>query len=384
MDNATQSRARRGQLAILAVGLALVASACVPPTPPTGPDPNDAPAAGEARYLGDGPYAAGIVTLDLGDRLVDVTYPADPSLVSGPSDIGDARSALPPSLAAGLPATVDLTWDTGAHRNAAAAAGPFPVVLNIHGFFLWRGAQAQLASHLASWGMVVASVDFPEWGLAALDSGIRGPSSDAVLDAVLARLAAENVGAGPGHPLSGSVDTTRVATMGHSFGSLAATSYAAHRPVKAWVPLASGSVPTLLFPTVDQGGPLKASLWVASTDDVTNAAAGVNNAASATLGPRAVAVLPSGGHSGAYTDLCLMGGTGFIAQLATVGRTVPNAAQLSSGCSPAGPDPAARAVVAHFVTASLRYRLGLDAEPVGLGDQVVPALPLSVTYSHLP
>ena len=371
---------RRGAVAIVA--LAVLAGACAAPAP-GGPDPDLAPNAGEARYVGPGPYAAGVTTLSVGGRLVDVTYPADPALATGPTEVADARAALPSSLRAQLRPSVDLTWNTGAHRDAAAAAGgPFPVVLNVHGFFLWRSAQATLASHLASWGMVVASPDFPEFGLAALDNGIGGPDTDGILDRVVAGLAA--AGTAPSGPLHDIVDVSRLAVMGHSFGSLVATSYAKRPAVRVWIPLASGSVPSLLFPRTDQGGATTASLWLASTDDVTGAASGVAATAAATVGPRAVAVLGAGGHSGAYTDLCLMGGSGFIAQLASVGATLPNAAQLSSGCSSAGPDPAARAVVRHLVTATLRQRLGLDADPVGLGLQVVGALPAPITYTHTP
>jgi hypothetical protein len=42
-------------------------------------------------------------------------------------------------------------------------------------------------------------------------------------------------------------------------------------------------------------------------------------------------------------------------------------------------------IVRQFVTAELRYRAGLDAEPVGLGSSVVDHLgPVVPTYSHNP
>jgi len=40
--------------------------------------------------------------------------------------------------------------------------------------------------------------------------------------------------------------------------------------------------------------------------------------------------------------------------------------------------------VRHFVTAELRLRAGLDAEPVGLGDQVLTQFDDVVRYLHNP
>ena len=40
--------------------------------------------------------------------------------------------------------------------------------------------------------------------------------------------------------------------------------------------------------------------------------------------------------------------------------------------------------VRHFVTAELRLRAGLDAEPVGLGDQVLTNFDDIVRYRHTP
>ncbi len=61
--------------------LVLLASACVPPPPEpaTGVSPNDAPRASEAAYTGDGPYAAGVSTISLGDRDMEIWYPAAPA-----------------------------------------------------------------------------------------------------------------------------------------------------------------------------------------------------------------------------------------------------------------------------------------------------------------
>jgi hypothetical protein len=41
-------------------------------------------------------------------------------------------------------------------------------------------------------------------------------------------------------------------------------------------------------------------------------------------------------------------------------------------------------VVHHFVTAELRFRAGLDPEPVGLGSAVVSQFAVAPTYEHNP
>ena len=41
-------------------------------------------------------------------------------------------------------------------------------------------------------------------------------------------------------------------------------------------------------------------------------------------------------------------------------------------------------VVGHFMTAELRWRLGLDTQPVGLGAGVLAHLPAAATYTHAP
>ena len=72
-------RARRTGVVLLAVGaLALAACAPMPPTPATGPNPNDAPRAGEAAYAEAGPYEVGVTTIALSDRPMEVWYPVDP------------------------------------------------------------------------------------------------------------------------------------------------------------------------------------------------------------------------------------------------------------------------------------------------------------------
>ncbi len=365
------------------VGVALVAVGCASQPTPNGQTIYEtAPQAGVPAYTASGPYPAGVRTLTLADRKVEVWYPADPTTTSGPTEVLDARDAFPPGYRTRIPTGLDLRWDSGAHRDAVAAAGAHPVVLNVHGFFLWRTASARLAAHLASWGMVVASADFPEFGLGTIETGLVAGDPVADLDAVVSRLTGEDRSG----PLAGHLDLTQLAVMGHSFGALQATAYAWRPNVKVWLPLGAGAVPPMLFPDFAHGGGLKDSMWLAAGGDVTNAASSLPGAADATLGPREVVVMSYGGHVGPFTDLCLIGGDGLIRQLGTVGLDLAGFTSVAnSGCEATSPDPAPSAATArHFITAELRWRFHLDAQPVGLGTAVVPVLPLPTTYSHRP
>lgn len=99
--------------------------------------------------------------------------------------------------------------------------------------------------------------------------------------------------------------------------------------------------------------------------------------------PREIAVLDDGGHIAAYTDLCLVGGDsgghGLVAQLATVGLDLGDfSATADDGCvTSAAVQAAATDVVHHFLTAGLRWHLGVDRLPVGLGLGVTAVLPAS-------
>lgn len=103
---------------------------------------------------------------------------------------------------------------------APATDGPFPVVLYSHGFSSNRNENTVLTQHLASHGYVVISPRFPvsaidaEGGPSGIDIAEQPRDLTYLLDTV-AGLSAS------GHPqLAGTVDTTRVAAVGLSYGGL--------------------------------------------------------------------------------------------------------------------------------------------------------------------
>ncbi len=91
-----------------------------------------------------------------------------------------------------------------------AGAEPFPLVAFAHGFQLGVNNYDRLLAHIASWGYVVASVNYPGT-LLGVDHRNVGAALSATRRAFM--------GGGPsGFPASASVDAARAVAMGHSLG----------------------------------------------------------------------------------------------------------------------------------------------------------------------
>jgi len=137
----------------------------------------------------------------------------------------------------GVPAAGIATWlaaPMGARRDAAAAAGRFPLVLIAPGFGGAVHDEAMLGEYLASQGYVVAVQSSPGWRGRAMtsDGDVLPVARDQAgqLGAVLDRV----------RTLPGA-DASRAAVVGYSFGARAALLLAAQRKeVRALVSLAGG------------------------------------------------------------------------------------------------------------------------------------------------
>lgn len=375
-------------VAVLGVAAA-VAVGCGPPPPAVGTDPNVAPRATEAAYAEAGPYSVGVTTLPLlGDRQVEVWYPAD---AGAEGDATPDTYFLKDFLGAGfqslLPADVNPPFVTDAFRLIPAAEGRFPLVLFSHGASSYRLQSSFLTTHLASWGFVVLSPDFLERGLQNLGGTPPATprSNIAVLEATID--VAKSLDTEAGGLLEGRIDTSRVFPVGHSAGGGASTQLAGARAdVPAWISLSGGAFAPMLNPLPPAP---RSALWMVGLNDQIANPAGVAEAWQYTPGEGRFVGIAGAGHNNAFTDICTIGGAGGPVGLAIeAGLPVPDfIARLGNdGCLP--PNKASEdlwPIVRHFVTAELRLRSGLDAEPVGLGDGVTAAWPTDdIIYRHDP
>lgn len=372
--------------------LTILAAACVPPppAPATGVDPDAAPRAGEPAYVERGPFEVGVTTVQLSDRAMEVWYPVDPGDIgTSPRDsyfIRDFVSTIFDSL---IPPDVDPPYVTDATRDVPASGdGPFPLVLFSHGFASYRLQSTALTTHLASWGFVVISPDYLERGLrSVLGEPPSQPRSDTdVADEAIE--AARTLGRAAGGPLEGVVAGDTVFPIGHSAGGGTSLRLLDRPDVTSAVPLASGYSLLSLLGDEDGLPSGKAITWIAATHDRVVGIDDVRRGYLYTPGERRLVELGGSGHVNAFSDICEIGEGGVVELALATGIPIPEALLVlgNDGCPvPQYKDsPEVWEEVRHFVTAELRYRSGLDAEPVGLGSQVVDAFDDVLSYRHDP
>jgi dienelactone hydrolase len=362
------SRAARCRRVGAAVAVAALVTALLPGIAAAARPP-EAP-----RFAHLGPYAAGVTTLDLGDRSVEVWYPARPSAVKGRArDAYFIRRWLPPAIEQILPADANPPKRTDAVRDVPVGhGGPFPLVVYSHGFAGFRTVSSFLMTHLASWGFVVAAPDFLERGLASV-LGQRPAVSQTdlqTLSKTIARVRAAS--AEPGGVLSGAVRRGRIGLVGHSAGVRSSLELANADPsVATYVALAgSGSIGRPgTEPVIPPDIP---SLYVFGRDDHVADATRLRAYYDTVPAPKELIEIGGAGHQNAFSDICTIGrsGGGVVAIGRDAGLAVPDdlARLATDGCEPPALAPAVvQPVVAHYATAQLRYALGLDRAPIGLG-----------------
>jgi dienelactone hydrolase len=336
----------------------------VPDSLPAAPATNQ-----NSAFSGNGPYAAGVTyeTTPQGDPVV-VYYPVSPSATKGRTtySINLARwllgspTATIPAAFQGLPTTLATT----AYAGLTAAAGTFPVVLFSHGYGGYPEQSSFLTDHLATWGFVVVAPDHRSRDLAAELAGKTQdcfPTCD-VTDLENALALARTLDGTKGGFLDGRLDLTRVASLGHSAGGGAAIAVAAaDADVRTYIGLApaSGPVPTSAKPgMIVQGG---ADTVVKPTESET---------LYGTLPtPKRLILIEETGHN-VFDDACVIGAAqgGLTAFIGKLGLQADFVKIATDGCS--APDispPVAWPLIDQAVTAQLRFGLGIDPQPVGLG-----------------
>ena len=259
-----------------------------------------------------------------------------------------------------------------------AARGSFPLVIFAHGSASYRNQSTFLTTHLASWGFVVASVDYLERGLRRqvdLDGSLAPEPEldDAVLTRMVVMLLADENGR-TGSLLQGRVSTDQIAITGHSAGGGTSIRFGGEPDVITYIPLSAGisTDSTLALPD-------RPSLWIAGAIDAIVEPERTANAFAASNAPARYVLIEAMGHLGP-SDICAIGenGGGLIQIALDQGLPIPdNLVRLGTdGCQDEAIAPEdGWPTINHFVTAQLRWAFGFDEEPVGLSQDVADDFP---------
>ena len=345
---------------VLALGLVLTACAT-----PAGEDKANAP----QIFTDRGTYEVGVTTLSLSDRKIEVYYPAATGAATGrTNEVYLQTDPLPPmlkGLVSKIPEGVDLKVSVPAFRNAPAASGhSYPLVIFSHGAGGWRSGHGNLLSGIASWGFVVASVDFPEYGFASFagggtrDMGARRAASAAAVDAALDLLGSTS--RAPGGVLTGVIDMSKVAGMGHSAGGgtmFAQIDNPRIGSIIGWAPV----------PPQGPGTTDKPTMIIAAAIDSGIPVATLVSAYDSLKAPKRLAIVPRMGHN-AFSDSCLgiQSGNDLISAAKQMGLPVP--APLlelaQNGCRKDDLDTATGwEIIQHLTVSQLKSSLGLPGAP---------------------
>jgi predicted dienelactone hydrolase len=339
----------------------------------------DSAATDRATFADMGPYEVGVMTLRLQDRSVEIYYPAEKgSSKTLPADVYKQTDPIPSPMLSMLkiPETVDLSQTIPARRDAPAADGErFPVVLFSHGAGGWRGMHGIILSGVASWGFVVASTDYTEYGFSSQfgarpggDMTRRRESVARAVAATIERLEEES--GDPQSRLHSVVDPSRIGAIGHSagggtmFGEL-------NNPrigtIIGWAPVPPQGEITSTTPT----------MIISGVNDIAIPPATLEAAFSRLNSPKRYVMIDNMGHN-AFSDTCLAirGGNDLVAVAKQIGLPIPERlfALAQDGCSASDLDTRTGwRVIQHFTVAQLRTSLGTDKTPKGLGPNVANA-----------
>lgn len=321
-----------------------------------------------------GPYVAGVTTLNLADREVEIWYPADPGAEAGVDrEEYFIRSWLPPVIDGLLDPDANPPFVEEAYRDIEVSGdAPFPTTIFAHGYSAFRTQSTFMTAHLASWGFVVVSVDYLERGLAAaLGFAPDMPMDDVVVTRMAVDALVEASGT-PGHLLEGLAVTDGLVIVGHSAGAGTATRFASEADVLAYVPMTGGGSRSGNFPD-------RPSLWIAGAIDKSVGLQGLRDGYAAAPGPKRFLILERGGHL-AVSDLCAIGDEdgGIIDIAERAGLPVPeNIARLGTdGCQEdALPVREGWPIVNHAVTSFVRESFGIDSVARGMGEDLLGHFP---------
>lgn len=343
-------------------------------------------AAKEPTYAQRGPFQVGVTTLELADRKVEVYYPAKPGSTKGrPKATYVQTDPIPPEVLAGLPKPppgTDLSVTIPAYRNVPVAPSKFPIVLFSHGAGGWRGVYGYPLSGIASWGFVVASVDFTEYGLLSQFTGggandpSRATKVQTAASAAIDRIVAENSTAGS--RFKGRLQVRQIGAVGHSAGGgtmFGLLDDPRIRSIVGWAPVGPKGPVTSTTPT----------MIIAGSNDIAITPASAEASYAMLNPPKRYVQIDGMGHN-AFSDACLAirNGTDLIGIAKGLGIGIPDRLlELGrNGCEPGALGiKKGWSIVQQFTVAELRKDLGVNKVPVGLAPGVAKAFPgVTITY----
>jgi len=378
----------RWRIAVAACAIALVAAACSSSNKTSSSTTTTVvDRGGDAAYAKPGPYAVGYTTLHLPDRDVAVWYPADTASTTGKKKATyDQTAPLPANLKGIVPAQYNTVVTMDAYNNVPASAkGPFPVLLFSHGAGGYDLVYSGLTAGIASWGFVVVSADYFEYGLAAQVTGKKYPRDpNKGKDVMLASLdLVEKAGTDSSSVLHGAVNGNQVGAAGHSAGGNTAFNALNDPRVKVaigWAPVGPTGAPAN-----------KPTMIIGTPGDIALTPATLTKEYTAFASPKRFVEIGNANDTGhnLFTDICIVirSGGGLVSFAESHHLVSPQLVGLATnGCAKNDLDPTTFwPLVQHLTVAELRSTLGIDAQPVGLGDAISTAFaPIPLRYQHTP
>ncbi|MFM8529139.1 MAG: alpha/beta hydrolase family protein [Ilumatobacteraceae bacterium] len=341
-------------------------------------------------FVDPGPYPVGVTTLALeAGNQVEVWYPAVDGTTG--TESYDVRDFVPEAIRTLLTADVPAVYEYAAGRDAVAADGSFPVVLFSHGYSGIRLQSTFLTSHLASWGMIVASPDHWSRDLYHVLSAPVGDRASSINELLASLDLVVGLNTTAGSILEGRVDDSRVVAVGHSAGGGTIVGAAKDDRVDGYISLASGVGMTADNTAADFSDvPNKPSFFIAGAlDGVISAQERTKPSYEGVPEPSRLWIIDGVGHNG-FDDFCTFGnGSGIIgvAMASGLGPLLEAQPQLKTlgedGCLPPSvPVDETFPIIRHAVTAQLRYWFGDDVAPVGLGPDVAKAYSVAVEIAE--
>ncbi len=362
-------------------------------------------AAAPVDFSKPGPYVVGTRNVPITDE----TCPAPPDVKFGcprsavmyyPADATSAASvtkltgystsvAFPEQLRAVVPAAFLQEIQFGIDVFEAPMAnkeGPFPILLQSHGFGSYYLFESRYMAHVASWGFVVAAPDHQERSLAGQLTPSSGFNPDADVTDLRNTLDVVKRANVDDTPLRGAIDTARVGVSGHSAGGSAAMRFGTD-PAIATVIGKAPSAPVQFPESARRGGadaatmgslvrqglesvtpPTKPVLLIAADKDGAIALTSVEAEFEWLRSPKRLVVLENAGHN-AFTDLCgPIRSQGGLMQYADKLPALVGLFRLGEdGCTEGMTDVAkSEAVINHATVAHLRHVFGMDPSEASL------------------